>query len=107
MGGVEDVEVADDVDLERRARVVDALAQPERGEQEDVVGAMHQLRDQLGVEDRALDELDAVVLERAGEAVGLAAHEVVEHDDLLHGLVDQLVDDVRADETGAAYDEYA
>ena len=49
--------------------------------------------------------LTAVVAERPLEVVARAAHEVVEDDDLPHRLLEQLIDDVRADESGAADDE--
>ena len=53
--------------------------------------------------------VDAAASQRAGEVLAPAAHEVVEDDDLAVGLaaVDQQVDDVRADEAGAAGDQNA
>ena len=86
---------------------MDALVQPQRGEVEHVVGAAHEVVQQVEVLDRAFDQSDAVVLQRAGEVVARAAHEVVEHDDLAHGLVEELVDDVRADEAGTADHQHA
>ena len=107
LGRLDHVVGADDVRLERLARLVHALVQPQRGEMERVVGALHEVVEQVEVLDRALDQRHAVVLQRAGEVVAGAAHEVVEHDDLAHRLGQQLVDDVRADEAGTADDQHA
>jgi hypothetical protein len=72
---------------------------------EDVVGVVHEAGEQPAVEHGAVDDLDALVLDRSFEVRASAAHEVVEHGDLGDRLVEQLVDDVRSDEPGAADDE--
>jgi hypothetical protein len=107
LGGLDHVVGADHVRLERLARLVHALVQPQRGEVERIVRAAHEVLEQVEVLDRALDQGHPVVGQRAGEVVPGAAHEVVEHDDLAHRFGEQLVDDVRADEAGTAYDQHA
>ena len=65
--GLDDVVGADDVVLERLARLVHALVEPERREMEDVVGSAHQAVEQLAVQDRAVDDLDALVADRLAQ----------------------------------------
>ena len=54
-----------------------------------------------------LEDLDAWVLEGLFNVIVSSAAEVVVDDDFLHVLLDQFVDDVRADESGPADDEYS
>ena len=85
MRRLDDVVGADDVDLERLARLVDALMQPQRGEVEDAVGASHDVTDHSrSVTDPSVSETR--VDERALEVGPGPAYEVVEHADLRRSL---------------------
>ncbi len=84
LGRLDNVVGADDVGLERPARLVHAFVEPERGEVEHVVGPLHHIAQQRDVLDRALDQGHAVVPQGGREVVAGAAHEVVEYDDLAH-----------------------
>ena len=74
---------------------------------EDGVAAGDEPAHQRLVADVAVDELDLAALQRAGEVADAAADHVVDDDDLAGAEGDELVDDVRADEAGAAGDEDA
>ena len=79
----------------------------QRGLVEDDVDAAGQLGDQLAVADVALDEPHGPVGQRPGRGSAPAAHEVVEHDDLLGARPHELVGDVRAHGARSAGDKHA
>ena len=106
-GGLDDVVGPVDHNLEREARLLGALRDPQGRLVEDDVDAARQLGNQLAIADVALDEPDGSVGERPGEVLAPAAHEVVEHDDLLRPGLHELVGDVRADRARAAGNERA
>lgn len=115
--GLEHVEEADEVTLEVGARVLDGVADARLGGE-----VHHDVEAVLG--EQALDEGGvAQVAAHEGEAavgVGLGQHaqarvldagvvvavEVVETDDNVIGLLEQLLDEERADEAGRSGDEY-
>ena len=74
-----------------------------RGEVDDRVAAAGRARDVVGLGDVALEELD-LLQRQVGAVAGIG--ELVEHDDLLAGG-EEALDEVRADEAGAAGDEDA
>lgn len=114
--GLEHVEEADEVALEVGARVLDGVADARLGGE-----VHHDVETVLG--EQALDEGSvAQVAAHEGEAavcVGLGQHaqagvldtgvvvavEVVEADDCVIGLLEQLLDEERADEAGRSGDE--
>ena len=69
---------------------------------EDQIAASHQLAHQPPVADVALDQLHAAAAQRIGQVRRPAAHHVVDGDDAAAAGGHQSVDDVRADEPGAA-----
>ena len=81
-----------------------ALVQPQGGEVERVVALLHHLVEERQIEDRALANLDARVARRGRQVAARPTHEVVDDDHALDLLGEQLIDDVRADEAGAADD---
>ena len=115
--GLEHVEEADEVALEVGARVLDGVAHARLGGE-----IHHDVEAVLG--EQALDEGGvAQVAAHEGKAavcVGLSKHaqagvldagvvvavEVVETDDHIVGLLEQLLDEERADEAGRSSDEY-
>lgn len=115
--GLEHVEESDEVALEVGARVLDGVADARLGGE-----VHHDVEAVLG--EQALDEGGvAQVAAHEGEAavrVGLGQHaqagvldtgvvvavEVVETDDNVIGLLDQLLDEERADKAGCSGDEY-
>lgn len=114
---LKDVEEADEIALEIGARVLDGVAGARLGGE-----VHHDVEAVLG--EQALDEGGvAQVAAHEGEAalcVGLGQHaqarvldagvvvavEVVETDDNVIGLLEQLLDEERADEAGRSGDEY-
>lgn len=115
--GLEHVEEADEVALEVGARVLDGVAHARlRGEVHNDVEAVlrEQALDECGVAQFDAYEGEAVV------GIGLGKHaqtrvldtgvvvavEVVEADDHVIGLLEQLLDEERADEAGRSGDEY-
>lgn len=114
--GLKDVEKADEVALEVGARVLDGVADTGLGSE-----VHHYIEAVLS--EQALDENGvAQVAAHEGEAavcVGLGQHaqagvldtgvvvavEVVETDDNVIGLLDQLLDEERADKAGSSGDE--
>lgn len=115
--GLQDVEEADEVALEVGARVLDGVADARLGSE-----VHHYIEAVLS--EQALDEGGiAQVAAHEGEAavcVGLGQHaqagvldtgvvvavEVVETDDNVIGLLEQLLDEERADKAGCSGDEY-
>ena len=95
--GLEDVERAVHQHLERQARLLGALGDADRGLVEDQVDALGQVGDEVAVADVALDQVTSPVLDAPARFSLRPAHQVVEHDDLRDGLVDELVDDRGAD----------
>ena len=103
--GREDVVRAADV-AEQRAqrRGDDELHADGGGEVQRRVGRGHEVVDELGVERRALDQLDVGMPVQMGDRVAPAGGEVVEEDDAL-AAGEQRVREVGADEAGAAGDQ--
>lgn len=115
--GLEHIEEADQVALEVCARVLDGVADARLG------GEVHHDVEAV-LSEQALDEGGvAQVAAHEGEAalcIGLGQHtqarvldagvvvavEVVEADDGIIGLLEQLLDEERADEAGGSCDEY-
>lgn len=115
--GLEHIEESDEVALEVGARVLDGVADARLGGE-----VHHDIEAVLG--EQALDEgCIAQVAAHEGEAavgVGLGQHaqarvldagvviavKVVETDDGVIGLLEQLLDEERADEAGRSGDEY-
>ena len=89
----------------RQARVLGALRDADGGLVEDDVDALHRLGQQRAVADVASTSATGPVRSGAGEVVVPAADEVVERRRSRRTLVDQPVDDVRADQPGAAGDQ--
>jgi len=102
--GFEHVEGAADVDVERGAREVVALQEPQRGEVKDAVGASQRRIENVGLADVAADlvDPDTAVAQRLRQVLGRAAHEIIVNNDLADILAGQEVDGMRADQTGAA-----
>lgn len=115
--GLKDVEKADKVALEIGARVLDGVADTGLGREvhHDVETVLRkQALDKGGVAEVAAHEGEAAV------GVGLGQHaearvldagivvavEVVEAEDGVIGLLEQLLDEKRADEAGGSGDEY-
>ena len=115
--GLEDVEEADEVALQVCARVLDGVADARLG------GEVHNdveavLREQAlyegGVAQVAAHEGEAAVCVGLGQhaqagvldAGVVVAVEVVEADDHIVSLLEQLLDEERADEAGGSCDEY-
>ena len=102
VGGVDDVERAVVHHFHGFARIGGAGGDADGGHVDDRVHAFGDLVDQVLVADVALDELDALVLERVLEVAGRAAGHVVQDHDLGRLLVrEQLVDRGGADEACA------
>lgn len=115
--GLEDVEEADEVALEVGARVLDGVADARlRGEVHHDVEAVlrKQALDEGGVAQVAAHEGEAAVgiglgqhaQARVLDAGVVVAVEVVQADDDVVGLLEQLLDEERADEAGGSCDEY-
>ena len=91
--------------LDRLARLGGAVGDAQRRLVEDGVAARHQPGHQVAVADVADDELDRARGHGAGEVLGPAPDQVVDHHDLAAAPRDQKIDDVGADEAGPAGDE--
>lgn len=115
--GLEHVEEADEVALEVGARVLDGVADARLGGEvhhdvEAVLG--EQALDEGGVAQVAAHEGEAAVCVGLGQhaqagvldAGVVVAVEVVEADDGVIGLLEQLLDEERADKAGCSGDEY-
>ena len=115
--GLKDVEEADEVALEVGARVLDGVADTGLGREvhhyiEAVLG--EQALDKGGVAEVAAHEGEAALCVGLGQhaqarvldAGVVVAVEVVETDDNVIGLLEQLLDEERADEAGRSGDEY-
>src|SRR5439155_15374244 len=104
--GLNDVEGAADVDIERRPRELVALQKPESGEVEDPIGLFERGREDVGLADvpASLEESHPRIAKRVGEIFLGPAHEVVVDDDLSDVFSKQSVDRVGADETCATDD---
>lgn len=114
---LKDVEEADEVALEVGARVLDGVAHARLGREvhhdvEAVLG--EQALDERGVAQVAAHEGEAAVCVGLGQhaqagfldAGVVVAVEVVEADDRVIGLLEQLLDEERADEAGGSCYEY-
>jgi hypothetical protein len=76
------------------------------GRVHDHVHLAHELRDEVGVADVAVHEREPFVAHHVGEVLEVArVGEGVERDDLVAGVRQQVADEVRRDEPGAAGDE--
>lgn len=115
--GLEHVEEADEVALQVCARVLDGVADTRLcGEVHHDVEAVlgEQTLDEGGVAQVAAHEGEAAVCVGLGQhaqagvldAGVVVAVEVVEADDHVIGLLEQLLDEERADEAGRSGDEY-
>lgn len=115
--GLKDVEKADEVALEVGARVLDGVADTGLGsEVHHYIEAVlsEQALDEGGVAQVAAHEGEAAVcvgLDQHAQAGVLdtgvvVAVEVVEADDHIVSLLEQLLDEERADEAGGSCDEY-
>lgn len=115
--GLEHVEEADEVALEVGARILDGVADARLGGEvhhdvESILG--EQTLDEGGVAQVAAHESEAAVCVGLGQhaqarvldAGVVVAVEVVEADDDIIGLLEQLLDEERADEAGRSGDEY-
>lgn len=115
--GLEHIEESDEVALEVGARVLDGVADARLGGEvhhdiEAVLG--EQALDEGGVAQVAAHEGKAAVCVGLGkhaqarvlDAGVVVAVEVVETDDHIVGLLEQLLDEERADEAGRSSDEY-
>ena len=105
--GLEHVDRALDVDARVGGGVGHRLAHVDlRAEVEDASGFTRSTSSthRVGVADVCLDELGAAARERAVEVLAPAGREVVDDGHLVAAL-EQRVDEVRADEAGAACDE--
>ena len=101
--GLEYIERATDIDLEGRPRIVVAVEQPKGGQVEHPVHPFHRRVQNVGLHDVApeFEDPDARVSERVGEILPGAAAEIVIDQNLADLGLDQLVNQVRADEPGA------
>ena len=92
------------VHVERAAREVMALKQPQSGEVEDAVGPFKRGIEHVGLEDVAADieQPDPRIGQRRGQILVPAANEIVVDDDLSNILLEEAVDGVRADQPGTA-----
>lgn len=115
--GLKDVEEADEVALEVGARVLDGVADTGLGREvhHDVETVLReQALDKGGVAEVAANEGEAALCVGLGQhaqarvldAGVVVAVEVVETDDNVIGLLEQLLDEERADEAGRSGDEY-
>src|SRR5262249_16868038 len=103
----EDVLGAVDHHLDRPQRLLGGLGDPQGGLVKDQVTAIGQAVDQGGVADIALDDADAAGTDSVRDVLVAPTHEVVHDGDGGGAGFDHLIDDERADETGAAGDEHA
>ena len=101
----QDVERTVDHHLERCPRLLGALSDADGRLVEDHVGAAHETGQQRTVANVAFDQLHTARRERRRQVVAPAPDEVVEHDDLGHVTLYELVDDGRTDGPGATGDE--
>ena len=92
MGRLEDVEGADDVHVEARARAFDAGSDREDGHVEDAVDPLQSRSKLLWIHDVALEDAHPVGGKRLGEV--LATRFLVEDRDGLGARGEELVDDV-------------
>jgi len=105
--GVEDVDRARDVDVGGQRRVVDGQRhRAERGVVQDVAGAGDRLLAGVHRADVVLDEGEARVAQERRDVFALAGGKVVEDDDVVV-LREEPLDQVGADESGAAGDQDA
>ena len=81
------------------------MGDPKRRLVEDDIAAADQPAHQHGVADVALDQGHPAARQRGGEIADAAAHHVVDHGHLADAFAEQQVDDMRADEAGAAGDQ--
>src|SRR6266540_647407 len=102
---LEDVEGPHHVDLEALARPLLTLPQPHRGLVKHAVDALERLLDRALVTEVALDQPYVAAAHRHLEVLRPAANQAIEHDHLARPSLHQLVDDVGADEPGAAGDQ--
>ena len=91
--------------LEGGAWFLGALRDAQRGLVKDRVAAGDERLHRRRVPDVALDQAHAVAGERAGEVVAPPAHHVVDDAHFRRTGIQQQLDDMRADEAGAAGDE--
>ena len=96
------VEGATNIYLEGGAWVIVAVQQPQGGEMEHTIHALHCRVQNVAVQDIAADRenLDARVLERIGQVFFSPPREVVKDTDLSYIFLNQLVDRVGADKAG-------
>ena len=74
---------------------------------EDDVDALHDLGEQRAIPDVALDDGHRTVRHGPFQILAAAADEIVEDHDLARPLVDEPIGDMRADEPGAARNQYS
>jgi hypothetical protein len=102
-GRLEDLEGADDVGLDERARLGEGVVVVGlRGEVDDRVAGGHQSVDQRAVGDVAHDQLDSVARQAFERLAGGGVRQLVEHGDPHAGLPHEVMDEVGADEPGSA-----
>ena len=115
--GLEHIEESDEVALEVGARVLDGVADARLGGEvhHDIEAVLRkQALDEGGVAEVGAHEREAAVgiglgqhaQARVLDAGVVVAVEVVEADDRVIGLIEQLLDEERADEAGRSGDEY-
>jgi hypothetical protein len=81
---------------------VNALEQPQRRQQKYPVGALQHALQERPVADAAFDQRDPRITKRGGDVGSRAANKVVDDHDFADAFGEELVDNVRADESGAA-----
>ena len=105
--GLEHIEGALDVDVERGAWKLVALQQPEGGKVEDAVGLLERCVENVGALDVAaeLEDRDPVVLECPVETFCAPTREVVVYHHLANVLPEKSVDRVGADQSRSSDDD--
>jgi hypothetical protein len=94
------------LNVDGQRRLFRALRDPERSLMKHDVDAVHHVGHHRAIADVALDDGDASASAGSRQILATAADEVVEHNDLAHAVIQQLIGDVRANEAGTAGDEH-
>jgi hypothetical protein len=105
-GRLQHVERAVHQHVDGEGRLFRALGDAQRSLMEDDVNAVHHVGDQSAIAHVTLDDGDASTSAGSGQILTAAANKVVQHDDLAHTVIQQLIGDVRANEAGTAGDEH-
>ena len=93
--------------FERQTWLLGALRQSDRRQVEQEVDPLHGLSESGAIPNVGLNERDLTLSASAGQILDAATAQIIEDDDFAGAGADEQIGDVRANEPGAAGDEYA